>query len=297
MSKVQDILKTDTEAFPRRAAVKFLQSFYSYKVKVRELYDVTVVKETLMTSSKDFDWEVKLAGLEFVKNLISQETDNSIDNCEDSVPSYAVDLVKRQKVDTSEVKVGNLLCAVCRLELYGCWKALLQAVDDYDQTVCEAADKILLDFSQTLKTVVMDTKANGSKMEEIWEVLERHLEKLEKDGIGLGFQQDKEKFSNFNHSSLLLLKPTISKESKLNSKNNELNGHDCESFSGVDFLKLGDSSEFKAEILKLIKKLMRYEAGVKVSGKTDYETNPFSLLDDILSYARKDEESNVVDCY
>ena len=275
-------MKKDSDAFPRRAAVRFLKSLYSIGVKVRELCDAMVVKETLMMSSKDFDWEVKLAGLEFVKNLIQQETADLTDNSEDCVPCYGIDLVKRQKIDNSEAKLDRFLCAVCRLELLGCWKALFQAVDDYDQTVWEMADKILLDFSQIFKSVTKDEDKS-----EICQFVERQMEKLDNNGICL--------FKDGNKDSNIDCKK--SNDFKLNSHDHELNGHDCGSKNGIDIKNFRNRHEFKTEMLALIDKLTSYETRIKVSGKSDYEANPFSLLDDILSYSRKDEESNVVDCY
>ena len=261
-------------------------SIYSNKFKVRTLSDVTVIRETLMTSSKDFDWEVKLAGLEFVKSLIQQETVDLIDNSEDCVSCYAIDLVKRQKIDNSEAKLDSFLCAICRLELLGCWKALFQAVDDYDQTVCEMADKILLDFSQAFKSVTKESKIYEDKSE-IRQVVERQMEKLDDTGICL--------FKDGNKDSNIDCKK--SNDFKLNSHDHELNGHDYGSKNGIDIKNFRNRYGFKTEMLALIDKLMSYETRVKVSGKSDYEANPFSLLDDILSYSRKDEESNVVDCY
>ena len=291
VTKVLSILQTDTEAFPRRTAIRFLLSYYSNKVKVREQCDITVVMETLMTSSKDFDWEVKLAGLEFVENLILQEMADERNYCENSVPSYAVDLLKK-KIDDSEIKVPKMLCALCRLELYGCWKALFVAVEDYDQTVCEQADRILLDFSQTLKAVVGDIKLNERKLDELGDILEKQLEQLETNGSELGFQE--KKLSNSHHMSSLSSKMCLN---QTNSEDCKLNSQDCKSNSGITFQNFGDRSRLKTETLKLIEKLTSYETLMKLSEKSNYDTNPFSLLDDILSYSRKDEESNVVDCY
>ena len=47
----------------------------------------------------------------------------------------------------------------------------------------------------------------------------------------------------------------------------------------------------------MMEKLLSFKPELDNSVEKNYDTNPFSLLEDILSYARKDDDSNFVDCY
>lgn len=256
--------------------------------------DVTIVIKTLMTSSKDLDWEVKLAGLDFTESLIVQEAVKLDRGGEDSIPSYAADLhvVKRTKLDKHETKETKIVCSVYELYLFGCWEILFQAIEDCDQTVCEKAEKILSDFSEVVKNGSGD-RINEVKLGELDHILDKHFLESEENAISNGEIGDNKKFL-FNSDILLALN---SKQSSVDAA--LCNGDTANNVFNSKAPRLSATvrETLKAEVLKLVKRIANYERHVEMSLGSNYDTNPFSLLDDILSYSQKDEESNVVDCY
>ena len=253
--------------------------------------------ETLATSSSDFDWEVKLEGLELIQTLISEEADQFEEKL-DNMPSYAEGLFKKPKLETSDTRESKSLAAICKLHLIGCWKSLFLALDDYDLTVCEKANKILTIFSHKLKGTVGDRVCEKISVK-VDDIVHEQFNELERNKTNLVVDRNSHLYTDISRT--LQSDPEDKWQNgpvgsgdnhNSNNKVNELCGYISPSKASLS----SGRDAFKEDIMKVIEKIVDFKPPEKVAND-NYDSNPFSLLDDIMSYAQKDEESNVVDCY
>lgn len=131
------VLRTDTEAFPRRAAAKFLLE--THKKNLLTSSQKSLIYKTIIdVLDSDLDWEVKIAALSFWENVISTEFDSQT-----VCPAYAIDLPVFSRNRCQACKVCSLLKKFRALSKLGCIDSLLTAFNDCDHSVCEKAAQVL----------------------------------------------------------------------------------------------------------------------------------------------------------
>ncbi|XP_013393268.1 BRCA1-associated ATM activator 1-like [Lingula anatina] len=138
---VQDVLsllETDSEAFPRRAAVQVLSSWYSIAPETTQ----AVILVSMTTAIKDFDWEVQVLVLAFWESVFTKCFQNV------DTPAYAVVAPSQSKqrkrefsLEARELDIMNRCCEI-----------LLFAVKDCDRKVCEKAAKMIAEIMPELQS-------------------------------------------------------------------------------------------------------------------------------------------------
>ncbi|KAK6171135.1 hypothetical protein SNE40_019390 [Patella caerulea] len=157
VDKLVTVLKTDSEAFPRRSAVKTLQLLNKHCLLEDDLK--TKIQEVMISTMNDFDWEVKIHVLDFWESIFvlgvsNIETNGSIQN--GTVPSYTVELTRSShKVDNTKQKAIESL-----LNSKFC-EALLLGFNDYEQSVCEKATIIIKQFLTVVHDDIEFTTQNS----------------------------------------------------------------------------------------------------------------------------------------
>ena len=177
------ILHTDTEAFPRRATVKFIHTFYDHKNKLSESVDNSVMKATT-SSINDFDWEVKLEVLELIQRVITHETEHFSEFEEDNIPSYTAGLVKQSEFSDSSSVETKVAEVIYQLHTMGCWVALFTAIGDFDLVVCKKANDILSDFS-CVKLKIIRKHCNERKLSDACEIVNNRFSEFCQNGTAL----------------------------------------------------------------------------------------------------------------
>lgn len=129
---------TDTEAFARRSAMTFLCQYYKVKVATFDLPITDTIPRVVITTAvmalRDFDWEVKIAGLDFVEIMFTSPISDQLDSSDlvDSKFSFLVGVLYYQ----------NLA------------KEILEVLDDYDDTVCEKSLDVFTAVQSYFKTTI-----------------------------------------------------------------------------------------------------------------------------------------------
>ncbi|NWW77830.1 BRAT1 protein, partial [Climacteris rufus] len=131
VAKLQEILSTDSEGFPRRAVIsiftKWLREGCTGQLEDTEQF----VSRVIQAVEHDLDWEVRLGGLELVQVFCSQ-TICQLSQCPYAPVSSAVSSCTPQK---------ELLQVFCRAKLFG---FLFQSLCDCDKPVGQRACDVLI---------------------------------------------------------------------------------------------------------------------------------------------------------
>ncbi|KAM4892090.1 integrator complex assembly factor BRAT1 [Sylvia borin] len=131
VAKLQEILSTDSEGFPRRAVIstftKWLREGCTGQLEDTEQF----VSRVIQTVERDLDWEVRLGGLELVEVFCSQ-TICQLSQCPYAPVSSAV---------TSSTPQKELLQVFCRAKLFG---FLFASLCDCDKPVGQRACDVLV---------------------------------------------------------------------------------------------------------------------------------------------------------
>ncbi|NXL31415.1 BRAT1 protein, partial [Glaucidium brasilianum] len=131
VAKLQEILSTDTEGFPRRAVINIFNKWLREGC-IPQLEDTEqFVSRVIQTVEHDLDWEVRLGGLELIEVLFNQTVCHFCINC-----PYAPD-----SEVTSCVHQNASLHMFCRAKVFN---FLFQSLCDYDQPLGQRACDILL---------------------------------------------------------------------------------------------------------------------------------------------------------
>ena len=272
------ILHTDTEAFPRRAAVQFIYTFYNHKNKLSETVDNSVMKATT-SSINDFDWEVKLEVLELIQSVITHETEHLSEFEKDNIPSYAAGLVKESEFSDSSSVETKVAEVIYQLHTMGCWVALFTAIGDFDLVVCKKANGILSDFS-CVKLKIIRKHCNERKLSDACELVNNRFSKCYQNGTAL---------ETADSIKCTGVATAAARENEVVTPLHLIEGKDSNGSL--------TTTEGKKEFKEMMEKLLNFKSELNNSVENNYDTNPFSLLEDILSYARKNDDSNIVDCY
>ncbi|NXD21383.1 BRAT1 protein, partial [Spelaeornis formosus] len=130
VAKLQEILSTDSEGFPRRAVIsiftKWLREGCTGQLEDTEQF----VSRVIQTVEHDLDWEVRLGGLELVEAFCSQ-TVGQLAQCP-YAPISSADSSTPQK---------ELLQVLCRAKLFG---FLFGSLCDCDKPVGQRACDVLV---------------------------------------------------------------------------------------------------------------------------------------------------------
>ncbi|NWI98384.1 BRAT1 protein, partial [Crypturellus undulatus] len=133
VAKLQEILSTDPEGFPRRAVIsifiKWLKKGYTALLQDTEQF----VSKVIQTAERDLDWEVRLGGLEMVEVFFVQTL------CRLGRPKCPYAPFSPEF--TSSVRHNESLQIFCRTKLFG---FLFRSLCDCDRPVGQKACDILL---------------------------------------------------------------------------------------------------------------------------------------------------------
>ncbi|NXS38769.1 BRAT1 protein, partial [Pomatostomus ruficeps] len=131
IAKLQEILLTDSEGFPRRAVIsiftKWLREGCTGQLEQTEQF----VSGVIQTVEQDLDWEVRLGGLELVEVFCSQAI-SQLSQCPYAPVPSAV---------TSGTPQKELLQVFCRAKLFG---FLFRSLCDCDKPVGQRACDVLI---------------------------------------------------------------------------------------------------------------------------------------------------------
>ncbi|NWV74435.1 BRAT1 protein, partial [Dasyornis broadbenti] len=131
IAKLQEILSTDSEGFPRRAVIsiftKWLREGCTGQLEDTEQF----VSRVIQTVEHDLDWEVRLGGLELVEVFCNQ-TICQLSQCPYAPVTSAV---------TNSTPQNELLQVFCRAKLFG---FLFRSLCDCDKPVGQRACDVLI---------------------------------------------------------------------------------------------------------------------------------------------------------
>ncbi|NXI56604.1 BRAT1 protein, partial [Chloroceryle aenea] len=135
-AKLQEILSTDPEGFPRRAVISIFIEWLSQGC-TGQLEDTgQFVSRVIQTVQHDLDWEVRLGGLELIQDFCHQTF------CQLGLPQRPDDPVS--PAVTSPLLESESLRIFCRAKLFS---FLFRSLCDCDKTLGQRACRILLDLS------------------------------------------------------------------------------------------------------------------------------------------------------
>ncbi|NXG15311.1 BRAT1 protein, partial [Grallaria varia] len=133
VAKLQEILRTDSEGFPRRAVIsiftKWLREGCTAQLEDAEQF----VSRVIQTVEQDLDWEVRLGGLELLEVFCSQTI------CQRGLPQCPY--VPASSAVTSATHQQEVLQVFCRAKLFG---FLFRSLCDCDKPVGQRACDILI---------------------------------------------------------------------------------------------------------------------------------------------------------
>ncbi|NWH79428.1 BRAT1 protein, partial [Piaya cayana] len=136
VTKLQEILSSDPEVFPRRAVISFFNEWLT-GVYTGELEDtVQFVSRVIQTVQHDPDWEVRLGCLELVSVFCRYTI------CQLGPPEWPY--APASSAVTSSTRRSDPLQVFCRAKLFS---FLFQSVCDCDKPVAEKACFVLLGLS------------------------------------------------------------------------------------------------------------------------------------------------------
>ncbi|NWI76077.1 BRAT1 protein, partial [Dryoscopus gambensis] len=131
VAKLQEILSTDSEGFPRRAVISIFTTWLREGCTGQLQDTEQFVSRVIQTVEHDLDWEVRLGGLEMVEVFCSQ-TICQLSQCPYAPVSSAV---------TSSTPQNELLQVFCRAKLFG---FLFRSLCDCDKPVGQRACDVLI---------------------------------------------------------------------------------------------------------------------------------------------------------
>nr|XP_021146130.1 BRCA1-associated ATM activator 1 [Columba livia] len=133
VAKLQEILSTDTEGFPRRAVISVFTEWLTQGCTAQLEDTEQFVSRVIQTVEQDLDWEVRLRGLELVSIFCSQTISRlGRPECPYApVPSKV----------TKSINPIELLQIFCRAKLFG---FLFRSLCDCDRPVAQRACDILI---------------------------------------------------------------------------------------------------------------------------------------------------------
>ncbi|XP_068886528.1 BRCA1-associated ATM activator 1 [Aphelocoma coerulescens] len=131
VAKLQEILSTDSEGFPRRAVISIFTTWLREGCTGQLEDTEQFVSRVIQTVEHDLDWEVRLGGLELVEVFCSQ-TICQLSQCPYAPVSSAV---------TSSTPQNELLQVFCRAKLFG---FLFRSLCDCDKPVGQRACDVLI---------------------------------------------------------------------------------------------------------------------------------------------------------
>ncbi|NXK54786.1 BRAT1 protein, partial [Chauna torquata] len=133
VEKLQDILSTDPEGFPRRAVISIFTKWLRQGCTGRVEDTVRFVSRVLQTVECDLDWEVRLGGLELVEVFCVQTL------CQRDHPKHPYAPVS--SAVTSSIHQNDFLQIFCQAKLFN---FLFRSLCDCDRPVGQKACDILL---------------------------------------------------------------------------------------------------------------------------------------------------------
>ncbi|XP_048176661.1 BRCA1-associated ATM activator 1 isoform X2 [Corvus hawaiiensis] len=131
VAKLQEILSTDSEGFPRRAVISIFTTWLREGCTGQPEDTEQFVSRVIQTVEHDLDWEVRLGGLELVEVFCSQTI------CQLSQCPYA----PVYSAVTSSTPQNELLQVFCRAKLFG---FLFRSLCDCDKPVGQRACDVLI---------------------------------------------------------------------------------------------------------------------------------------------------------
>ncbi|NXM72498.1 BRAT1 protein, partial [Serilophus lunatus] len=132
VAKLQEILSTDSEGFPRRAVISIFTTWLREGCTGQLEDTEQFVSRVIQTVEHDLDWEVRLGGLELVEVFCSKTVCQlGLSECPYAPVSSAITSSTHQ----------NLLQVFCRAKLFG---FLFQSLCDCDKPVGQRACDILI---------------------------------------------------------------------------------------------------------------------------------------------------------
>ncbi|XP_029639340.2 uncharacterized protein LOC115214308 isoform X2 [Octopus sinensis] len=143
---IMNILETDSEAFARRAAAKFLLKL-SKTVHGRNQLAV-FHKAMYNVLQDDLDWEVKKVSIEYWESIIISEEQSTLQSTT-NVPSYAAGLVMSGEICKACTNC-KILKMLSKLQQINCIDSLLLAYRDCDYSVQEEAGRVLVNLKKFL---------------------------------------------------------------------------------------------------------------------------------------------------
>lgn len=153
--RVVDIVRNDSEAFPRRAGVDLLGGLFNHVSPVNH----EVILATLQhAATKDFDWDVQLKALTFWEKFVEQEMEGLLDSCDGDVLMVTETGQKRKSPDDTGV-----LQLLEKFHKSGVLAVLLSALQDSDKSVGEKACQILITMKRNLTTLLNEDFAESTK--------------------------------------------------------------------------------------------------------------------------------------
>ncbi|XP_037238316.1 BRCA1-associated ATM activator 1 isoform X1 [Falco rusticolus] len=152
VAKLQEILSTDPEGFPRRAVIsiftKWLRQGCTGQLEDTEQF----VSRVVQTVEHDLDWEVRLGGLELVQVFCTQTICQlSLPKCPYAPVSSAV---------TSSIHQNESLQIFCRAKLFS---FLFRSLCDCDKPVGQRACNILLGLSNSFYPISTLQDSQGTE--------------------------------------------------------------------------------------------------------------------------------------
>lgn len=153
--RVVDIVRNDSEAFPRRAGVDLLGVLFDHVSPVKH----EVILATLQhAATKDFDWDVQLKALTFWEKFVEQEMEGLLDSRDGDVLMVTETGQKRKSPDDTGV-----LQLLEKFHKSGVLAVLLSALQDSDKSVGEKACQILITMKRNLTTLLNEDFTESTK--------------------------------------------------------------------------------------------------------------------------------------
>ncbi|KFP78221.1 BRCA1-associated ATM activator 1, partial [Apaloderma vittatum] len=146
IAKLQEILSTDPEGFPRRAVISIFTEWLRQGCTGQLEDAVQFVSTVIQTVEHDFDWEVRLGGLELVQAFYSHMRRHlGPPECPEPAVIYSV-------------QQNELLQILCQAKVF---KFLFRSLCDCDKPLAQRACEILLHLQRTFYPICTLKEAKG----------------------------------------------------------------------------------------------------------------------------------------
>lgn len=155
-----DILSDETEAFPRRAAVNFISSwFFKCATHLGKSSEKDLILKALQHSANDFDWQVKISVLDFYDQYWDSLTGTSN---EEVICDPLGRNSKRVKLNPEE----EYEPVVRDFTSHGGAYVLMHSLEDYDQSVQHKACELALRIHSALRGTTSDGNSQNKKLKQ-----------------------------------------------------------------------------------------------------------------------------------